>query len=192
MALVPITPESHDVDLALAYATAQNITGRPLYRRAVCYLQEEAAQLLARAALLAAAQGLRLRLFDAFRPVEAQWRLWQQDPNPEFVADPRRGSPHSRGVAVDLTLIDKESGAALEMGTPFDDLTPAAHHGRTDIPVPAQRHRALLLGLMSAAGWDFYQAEWWHYQLFAPRRYPLLGDRAIPGGMMQPAEGGSS
>jgi len=63
------------------------------------------------------------------------------------------------------------------MGTGFDDLTPASHHGSTAVSPEAQRNRTLLLGLMSAAGWDFYMHEWWHYQLFRPRRYPALTDR---------------
>jgi len=183
MPLVEITPESHDVVIALAYATAQNLTGKPVYRQARCYLHAEAEPKLFRAVALARPLGLRLKLFDAFRPSEAQWLLWNACPDPEFLADPRRGSPHSRGVAIDLTLIDT-AGAELEMGTPFDAFTPLSHHANTEIPPPAQRNRFLLLGLMSAAGWDFYANEWWHYQLFNSRQYPVLGDADAPAPMM--------
>lgn len=186
MPLVPIAPPDYDVDLALAYATADNLTGRPIYARAVCYLHPEAAVCLARAIGLARPLGLRLRIFDAFRPAEAQWRLWRAHPSTEFIADPRRGSPHSRGAAVDLTLVDG-AGRALEMGTDFDALSARAHHGRTDVPAAAQRNRALLLGLMTAAGWDFFKNEWWHYQLFDARRLPVLSDRALAESMMAPA-----
>ncbi len=183
MPLVEITPQSHRVLVDLAYATPRNLTGKPVYRRALCYLHPEAAARLARAVELAAALGLRLKIFDAFRPSEAQWLLWNACPDPNFLADPRRGSPHSRGAAVDLTLIDAE-GKELEMGTPFDAFTPLSHHGNTEVPVAAQRNRFLLLGLMSAAGWDFYGNEWWHYQLFNARQYPLLGDADLPQPMM--------
>ena len=186
MSLVPIAPPEVDVELALAFATADNVTGRPIYGRAACYLHAEAAVLLQRAIELARPLGLRLRLFDAFRPTEAQWRLWHAYPSTEFLADPRRGSPHSRGAAVDLTLVDG-AGRALAMGTGFDAFTPQAHHGRTDVPVEAQRNRALLLGLMTAAGWDFFRNEWWHYQLFDARRLPLVSDSALPQTMMAPA-----
>jgi D-alanyl-D-alanine dipeptidase len=126
-----------------------------------------------------------LRIFDAFRPVEAQWILWNHTPDPVFVADPRRGSAHGRGVAVDLPLADAD-GRDLDMGTGFDDFTPRAHHGRTDIPVAAQKNRALLLGVMSAAGWEPYTKEWWHYQLFDARdRFPLLSDSVLPQSMMR-------
>ena len=71
------------------------------------------------------------------------------------------------------------------MGTGFDAFTPQAHHARTDIPVAAQRNRALLLGIMTAAGWDFFKNEWWHYQLFnARQRLPLLSDSTLPEPMM--------
>ncbi len=183
MHLVEIIPPAYDVDLALAYATADNFTGRPIYRRAVAYLHHEAAAALARAVALAARQGLRLRIFDAFRPTEAQWVMWAHTPDPEFLADPRRGSPHSRGVAVDLTLIDRR-GRELDMGTPFDAFTRRSHHGSADVSAEAQHNRLLLLGLMTAAGWDFYRYEWWHYQLFEARRFPLLSNRALPAGMM--------
>ena len=107
-ALVEIAPPRFDVSLALAYASDENITGRPIYRRAACYLHPDAATLLERAVDLAAAQGLKLVIFDGYRPVEAQWALWHRCPDPTFLADPRRGSPHSRGVAVDLSLLDRE------------------------------------------------------------------------------------
>ena len=179
MNLVEITAAGHGVLIDLAYAGDGNFTGRPVYRRAACYLHADAEPLLAAAARMAAVQGLRLKIFDAFRPAEAQWVMWRHTPDPEFLADPRRGSPHSRGVAVDLTLVDG-AGRDLDMGTDFDAFTALSHHGSTAVSAGAQRNRALLLGLMTAAGWDFYRNEWWHYQMFDSRRYPLLGDSVLP------------
>jgi len=181
--LVEVTPQTHGVLLDLAYATPDNFTGRPVYRRAVCYLHADADRHLRRAAGLAAPLGYRLKVFDGFRPSEAQWVLWNHTPDPEFLADPRRGSPHSRGVAVDLTLVD-DAGRPLDMGTPFDAFTSLSHHANTEVSPTAQRNRLLLLGLMSAAGWDFYSKEWWHYQLFDSRRYPVLSDETLAEGMM--------
>ena len=183
MSLIEITERDFGVEIDIVYATANNFTGRPVYARAACYLHADAAAALVRAAALAAPLGLKLRVFDAFRPTEAQFKLWAHTPDPDFLADPRSGSPHSRGVAVDLTLVDG-TGAELDMGTSFDAFTPNSHHGSCDIPAAAQRNRHVLLGLMTAAGWDFYRNEWWHYQLFRPRAYPLLGDRALPRPMM--------
>jgi len=176
MLLTEITSDD-GVVLDIAYATPRNFTGAPVYARAACFLRPEAAARLARAVELARPLGLRLKLFDAYRPSEAQWALWRHTPDPEFLADPRRGSPHSRGVAVDVSLVDA-AGNELPMGTPFDAFTPLSHHGRTDLPPAVQSNRLLLLGLMTAAGWDFYRNEWWHYQLFDSRRFPVLSDTA--------------
>jgi D-alanyl-D-alanine dipeptidase len=184
--LVEITAPVYDVDFDIAYAGTDNFTGTPVYARPGCYLHRDAAVLLARAVELAAAIGLRFLVFDAFRPSEAQWVLWNHTPDPDFLADPRRGSPHSRGVAVDLTLVDPE-GKPLEMGTGFDEFSPQAHHGNGDIPAIAQANRHMLLGLMTSAGWDFYRNEWWHYQMFDSRRYPLISDSALAEPMMPPA-----
>jgi len=180
--LVEITP-ADGVVLALAYATAENFTGKAVYLRARCYFHPDAAALLQNAVQLAARIGYRLKIFDGFRPAEAQQILWDACPDPDFLADPKRGSPHSRGVAVDLTLLDA-AGQALEMGTPFDAFTPLSHHGNGEISVAAQRNRLLLLGLMTDAGWDFYRNEWWHYQMFDARRYPVRSDAELGLGLM--------
>ena len=177
MLLTEISPPAFDVDIDMRYAGPDNFTGKPVYARSACFLNPEAAGLLQRAIVLAADLGYRLKVFDAFRPSEAQWKLWNHTPDPDFLADPRRGSPHSRGAAIDLTLIDRH-GHELDMGTGFDEFSPRSHHGVVGIGPDAARNRALLLGVMTAAGWDFYRNEWWHYQLFNARRFPVLSDSA--------------
>ena len=185
MSLIDISPPAFDLDVALAYATPDNITGQPFYRaEARPYLHPKAVECLKIAIALARPLGLRLKIFDAYRPIEGQWALWNASPDTEFVADPGKGGPHNRGVALDLTLIDA-GGRELDMGTCFDALTPLSHHGRTDVSLEAQRNRLLLLGLMTAAGFEFYTNEWWHYQLFNPREYPLLDDAVLPRSMMR-------
>lgn len=163
------------IDIDLRYATSDNLTGKPMYRQARALLRPQTLQALRHCATLAAAQGLRLRVFDAYRPVAAQWLLWNVLPDPDFVADPRTGPMHSRGVAVDLTLADAE-GRVLDMGTGFDDMTPQSSHGRTDVPVASQRHRALLLGLMALGGFSHNPTEWWHYNLPDWQNYAPIDD----------------
>ncbi|HER25603.1 MAG TPA: D-alanyl-D-alanine dipeptidase [Rhodospirillales bacterium] len=182
--LVELTRQSHNIDLYLAYGTDDNFTGAPIYQRAAAYLHEDAEALMAKAIDLAAVQGWRFLVFDAFRPSQAQWKLWHHTPDPEFLADPNKGSPHSRGVAIDLTLIDGDTGEALDMGTGFDAFTPLSHHANRQISAHAQENRYRLLGLMTAAGWDCYINEWWHYQMFDAKRYPVLGDCDAPVAMM--------
>lgn len=173
--LVKIDPKEYGVEIALAYATPQNFTGKPVYKSNTCYLHNEAAELLKKAVALAKAMGYGVKIFDAYRPTEAQFRLWEHTPDPNFLANPHSGSPHSRGGAIDLTLL--KDGKEIEMGTPFDDFTSKSFHQSTEISAEAQTNRKILLGIMSAAGWDFYSNEWWHYQMFNPRAYALLSDK---------------
>lgn len=181
MSLVEITPASHDVRIELKYATTDNFTGKRVYRKdARCYLNRDASELLHKAVALAKTQGYRFIIYDAFRPTEAQWKLWEHTPDPSFLADPAKGSPHSRGAAVDLVLT-RWDWTPLDMGTAFDEFHPRSHHGRLDINAEAQRNRLLLMGIMTSAGWDFYRNEWWHYQLFNARAtYPLYSDADAP------------
>ncbi len=182
--LVEIKPPEFAVELDIRYATANNFTGAAIYKRAGCYLHREAAKKLQEAVRLAAAVGCRIKIFDTYRPVEAQQALFDHTPDPEFISQPGVGStPHCRGVAVDLTLTD-EAGNDLEMGTEFDAFTPLSHHANTEISRKAQQNRFVLMGIMAAAGWDFYRNEWWHYQLFNPREYPLLTDREAGTGLV--------
>ncbi len=181
--LVPITEAEYDVDIQIAYATENNFTGAPVYAAAKCFLHELAAEKLKEAIRLASELGFQIRIFDAYRPTEAQQKLWDHTPDPHFLAPPERGSPHSRGVAVDLTLLDRQ-GKALDMGTDFDEFDVKSHHGNPDISPEATRHRLLLMGIMTTAGWDFYRNEWWHYQLFNSREFPLWSDAETGLGMM--------
>ncbi len=184
MSLLPITEAECDVEIQLAYATSANFTGQPIYRRARCYLHAASGRrAAARRVAGARGQGYRLQLFDAYRPTEAQWVMWNHTPDPEFLADPRRGSPHSRGVAVDLTLLDRQ-GRELDMGTGFDAFTPLSHHGSLQVSVsgagqslhPARHHERGGLGLLPE--------EWWHYQLFDSRQYPALQRFGAAEGLM--------
>lgn len=173
--LVKIKAPEFDVEIDLRYATDNNFTGKPVYKSGDCYLHFVAAAALKQTILLARGMSYRLKIFDAYRPTEAQFKLWEHTPDPHFLANPVTGSPHSRGVAIDLTLIDK-NGKELDMGTEFDAFTPNSYHGNLEISLTAQQNRRLLLGVMTASGWDWYENEWWHYQLPNPRGYRLLSE----------------
>jgi zinc D-Ala-D-Ala dipeptidase len=176
--------EEDGVALDLRYATADNITGEPIYIRSIALLRREAKQALMAAVARARALGLRLKLFDAFRPIEAQWILWHAAQNSEFVADPRLGGTHPRGIAVDLTLIGATDNEELAMGTAFDAMTARSSHRALDLDPEILRNRSLLLGLMTAAGFVHYTPEWWHYNLPGAERLPPLAASAVPGGPM--------
>ena len=173
--LVKITKENgFDVELDVRYATTNNVTGQKIYDHPISFLHKDAAEALKRAIELAKIQNLRFKLFDTFRPITSQEFLFEKFPDGGFVSNPKTGSvPHCRGVAVDLTLIDA-NGNELDMGTDFDNFTDLAAHGSTKISALAQKNRYILFGIMMSAGWDFYRREWWHYQLFNARNYPII------------------
>ncbi len=180
--LIPVV-EQKNLKIELVYATDHNFTNHIIYLNNPCFLHAEAYTKFMHAFELAQAMGYGFKIFDAFRPTEAQWKLWEFCPNPDYVADPHKGSPHSRGIAIDLTLIDQNS-QELDMGTPFDSFDETSHHGRVDISSEAQKNRFILSGIMTIAGFDFYKNEWWHYQLFNTQNYPLLSDAEAPVSLM--------
>lgn len=172
--LVVIDPVTHQVRIDLIYASAANLSGKVIYRDLRCQLHRDAEALLAEAVRLARLAGFALLIFDAYRPQYAQQMLWDALPDPDYVRDPKLGSHHTRGVAVDLTLLGAD-GEPLDMGTGFDDMRPLSHHFNADLPEAVQRNRLMLLGIMLAAGFESLPTEWWHYQLPEAENYPLLG-----------------
>ena len=84
-----------------------------------------------------------------------------------------KGSPHSRGVAVDLTLVDNKN-EELDMGTEFDEFSRLSYHRCKEISAQSYKNRLILLGIMTDSGWDFFRNEWWHYQLFHSKTYPII------------------
>ncbi len=170
--LIEITEEKYNVKLDLRYATLNNVCKVKMYNSARCFLHIEAAKKLEKATEIASLHNLRFKIFDGFRPFEVQKFMYQKFSG-DFVSNPQTGSvPHCRGVAIDLTLID-ENNQELEMGSDFDEFSKTAFHNCEEISVAAKKNRALLLKIMTEAGFDFYSKEWWHYQLFNPRNYKI-------------------
>ena len=180
MSLIKINSSDYGVAIDLKYATTDNIVGQALYDCDRCYLHEDAAKALKYASHLAKRQGLYLHIFDAFRSLEAQKALWNIMPDPDYVADPKIGSAHNRGVAIDVTLADLKTATPLDMGTEFDEMSPASHHDFTDLPARLLNNRMQLKMLMIDAGFEPYASEWWHYQLPEANRYPILGKSDMP------------
>ncbi|CAN5372080.1 M15 family metallopeptidase [soil metagenome] len=162
----------------LRYATANNFTGKPLpgYEGNRAYLRREAAAALAAANRELAADGLLLKVFDAYRPVRATRAMveWARDAGrmnlfrDGYIASRSR---HNVGVAVDLTLTDRATGEELEMGTPYDTFSEAAHTVNASGAVA--RNRQKLLQAMQRAGFVNYPREWWHFS-FGSAEAPRL------------------
>jgi D-alanyl-D-alanine dipeptidase len=163
-----------DALLDVRYATADNLTGRPLYPVARCLLLPGPADRLARAAARLRRQGFRLVLHDCYRPLSVQRALWAAMPKVGYVADPASGSHHNRAAAVDLSLADA-AGRPVELPTAYDAFGPRARAGATEgISPAAQRHRRTLRAAMEAEGFKVNPAEWWHYDAPEAAGAPLL------------------
>lgn len=161
---VEISAIDSTIRLDIRYASTSNFTGKQIYDCGRCFLRKAAAQRLLAIQRELRQRGLGVLLFDCYRPRPYQWRLWEAVPNPDYVADPRQGSMHNRGVAVDLTLVDS-TGQALPMGTDYDFFGPEAHHDYTRLPDSILANRHLLRQTMERHGFEHIRTEWWHYSL---------------------------
>lgn len=179
--LARVDPDKRLVDVAslgipldIRYATADNFMKTPLYPVAKAYLRAPAARALAEVQRELAARGLGLKVFDAYRPYRVTEAMWEPIKNPDYVADPAKGSRHNRGAAIDLTLVDLRTGTELPMPTPYDDFTSRAAHAFTDLPADALANRALLRDVMTKHGFDPLPSEWWHYDFRGWEGFELM------------------
>ncbi len=158
-----LTSETYILDLR--YATKDNFTKAQIYPCARCFVRPQVQTRLEQIyQTQLKAQGLKFKLYDCYRPRPAQQKLWDIVPNATYVAHPQKGSMHNKGLAVDLTLCDK-NGKELEMGTDFDFFGRAARHNYTELDTQILNNRKLLKSLMEKAGFKSIKSEWWHYSL---------------------------
>ena len=162
------------VALDLRYATTNNFMHERLYPVAKAYLRAPVAAALADTERELAAEGLGLKVWDAYRPYSVTVKMWEPIKNPDYVADPKKGSRHNRGAAVDLTLIDLRTGKELPMPTGFDDFTPRARNDFNDLPAEAIANRARLRDVMTRHGFEPLPSEWWHYDFKGWEKFELL------------------
>ncbi len=155
----------------LRYATEDNFVKEKMYECARCFLRPKAAKVILKIHQDLQEKGMGLKLFDCYRPLSIQQRLWDKVPDATYVTNPKKGSMHNRGLAVDLTIVDS-SGEELDMGTPFDFFGRKAHHTHTDHTKEVLKNRRLLKSTMEAVGFKSIRTEWWHYS-YRYAKYPL-------------------
>jgi len=163
---------SSDFVYDMKYATSENFLKSKVYDCAECYLRLQTVKALVEANQKFIKKGYRIKLFDCYRPLDIQKRMWAIVSNPEYVADPKKGSIHNRGGAVDITLVD-ESGKELDMGTAFDFFGPEASHDYENLSDDIKKNRKLLRRIMTRSGFRTFESEWWHYNLKNSRKEAL-------------------
>lgn len=156
----------------LKYASSDNFTGKRIYTQSKCILHKNTAAKLVKANSEFKKLGYRIKILDAYRPYSAQKLLWDAASDKSFVADPKKGSVHNRGAAVDVTLVDN-SGEELPMPSEFDEFTKRAHLNYKDCPENRIKNRELLGKIMVKCGFKRISNEWWHFDDTDAKKYPI-------------------
>lgn len=172
--LVPVTDYIPSIVVELRYSGDDNFTGGAVYDFSEAYLRYGTVKKLEAAQNALSEKGCGLKIWDAYRPVEAQFKLWEICPNPAYVSNPNTGfSNHSRGNTIDVTLVAPDD-TEMEMPTDFDDFSNLADRDYSDIEGAAKSNVLLLESVMLSSGFNGYHGEWWHFT--DQTEYPVIED----------------
>ena len=163
-AFVSLKEYGKDFFYDMKYATDGNFLKTKVYDCPECYLRFKTVKALIKANQAFVKQGYKIKIYDCYRPLDVQKKMWELVPNPTYVADPSKGSIHNRGGAVDITITDF-SGNELDMGTNFDHFGPEASHNYTKLSDEVLANRKILKDIMIRNGFRSFASEWWHYDL---------------------------
>ena len=173
--LVELIKLDSTIKLDIRYATNNNLTGRPVYAEARAFLQRPAAEALVKINASLKPLGYGLLVFDGYRPWSVTKLFWDitSEENKKFVADPKKGSRHNRGCAVDLSLYDLKTGKEIVMTGVYDEMSERSYpdyKGGTD---EQRKTRDLLRSKMEANGFTVYPYEWWHFDFNGWEKYHI-------------------
>jgi D-alanyl-D-alanine dipeptidase len=161
--------------LDLRYATTNNFMKTKLYPTInYTFLRKPAAEALKKVQNELNKKGLGIKIFDAYRPYSVTEKMWEPIKDDRYAADPKKGSGHNRGVAVDVTIINVKSGEEINMGTGFDNFSDTAHGDFINLPPLVLQNRLLLKSTMENYGFKVLDTEWWHFYLPNAKEYELL------------------
>lgn len=171
--LVEIQKVNPTILIDLKYATPDNFTKETVYTFNKCYLKSIVALKLSAVQKELNHQNLGLKVWDGYRPMAAQKRFWELVPDPRYVSPPGKGGRHTRGTAIDLTLVDLK-GNELPMPTPYDDFSLRAHRNYMKLPQHIIRNRSILQNTMAKHGFTGLRTEWWHFDYKYWRQFPPI------------------
>jgi D-alanyl-D-alanine dipeptidase len=174
--LVDLVKLDPTLKLEIRYATTNNFLGTPVYTQARAFLQRPAAEALLRANRELEARGYGLIIHDGYRPWYVTKIFWDATPHDQkiFVANPREGSRHNRGCAVDLSLYDLKTGKEVQMPSGCDEMTNHAYANYAGGTPDERAHRALLRQVMEKQHFTVNPTEWWHFDYKDWKQYPIL------------------
>ena len=173
--LVDIFEVNKNIAIDIRYATTNNFTKKIIYKSDNCYVHKDVAEALDKIQKHLEKQGLGLKIFDGYRPLWAQEILFDVFPDERYVGNPKKTTKHTRGIAIDLTLINLKDLSELEMPTEFDSFSERAHLVFEDLPENIKKNRKLLQDVMiKIGGFEPLANEWWHFDLKGWESYPYL------------------
>ena len=174
MELVDLERVIPSIKLDIRYATKNNFTNEIIYTTPKAFARKPVALALKKVQDSLAFHNLGLRIYDAYRPYSATLKFYEVYPDTNFVANPKYGSRHNRGCAIDLTLIDLNTNQEIPMPSEFDDFSEKAHPDYMDITPEVIKNRTFLFNIMSYFGFTYYPTEWWHFDFSGWENYPLM------------------
>ena len=160
--------------LDIRYATTNNFTHYVLYKQARAFARKPVAEALKQVEAELKIKGLGLKIYDAYRPYDVTVKFYEIAHDTNFVADPRKGSRHNRGCAIDLTVIELKTGKELDMPTGFDSFSPKAAAGYMELPAQQLHNRDILKNAMESHGFKIFRTEWWHYDFNGWQNFQIL------------------
>lgn len=163
-AFVNLRNYSNDFVFDMKYATSDNFLKKKVYPCDECYLRVKTVRALLEANKSFLEKGFKIKLYDCYRPKSIQKKMWKIIPDANYVANPKKGSIHNRGGAVDISLVDS-NGKELDMGTKFDFFGKEASHNYSDFSEQILANRELLKTIMLEHNFKSFDSEWWHYNL---------------------------
>jgi D-alanyl-D-alanine dipeptidase len=174
--LVELTSLDPGIKLDVRYATDRNLVGRPVYSEARAFLQRPAAEALVRAHRALREKGYGVLVFDGYRPWSVTRLFWDLTPRAKraFVADPRQGSKHNRGCAVDMSLYELATGREAAMPSAYDEMSPRASPDYRGGTADQRARRDMLRAAMEQERFTVEPNEWWHFNYKDWRQYPIL------------------
>jgi D-alanyl-D-alanine dipeptidase len=177
--LVELVKLDPTIKLDIRYATTNNFLSTPMYSQARAFMQRPAAEALVRANHELKNQGYGLLIHDAYRPWYVTKMFWDATPEDKhiFVADPKEGSKHNRGCAVDLTLYDLKTGKAVQMPSGYDEMSERAYADYKGGTAEQRERREILRRAMEKEGFTVYPQEWWHFDYKDWKDYPVMNVR---------------
>lgn len=157
----------------LKYASDKNFMRRNMYPMKTNYtfLRLPVVKALAAVQKELNEKGMGIKIWDAYRPYSVTERFWELVLNEKYVADPKKGSGHNRGIAVDLTIVYTHNGKEIQMPTGFDNFSDTAHYTFMNLPFDALQNRKMLRDVMEKNGFKAFDTEWWHFFLPDEKNY---------------------